>query len=63
MIKDYAAAFEYYKKAAALGDTLAMSNIGYCYEVGQGVEQDLGKARKWYEAAAKESEPHGRQKR
>lgn len=33
-------------------------NIGYCYEVGQGVEQDLGKARKWYEAAAKESEPH-----
>lgn len=35
-----------------------MSNIGYCYEVGQGVEQDLDKARKWYEAVAKESELH-----
>lgn len=35
-----------------------MSNISHCYEVGQGVEQDLDKARKWYEAAAKESEPH-----
>lgn len=37
---------------AAQGDAQAQSNLGMLYYNGQGVPQDYGKARQWYEQAA-----------
>ena len=39
-------------KAAEAGDTNAMFNLGLLYDNGQGVAQDYGKAREWYQKAA-----------
>lgn len=55
--KDYTKALEYYKKAAEEGQEQvyiadAMSEIGYFYCEGQGVEQDYGQALEWYRKAA-----------
>ena len=47
--QDYAKAREWYEKAAAKGDAIAMFNLGLLYENGQGVAQDYAKAREWYE--------------
>jgi len=44
-----------YITAANLGDILAHSNLGYIYETEM---EDLAEAIKWYEKAAKKSEPH-----
>jgi TPR repeat protein len=46
--KDYAKAFELWKKAADAGNADAMNNVGFCYENGQGVPQDKAKALEWY---------------
>jgi tetratricopeptide (TPR) repeat protein len=37
---DYSSAFEYYTKAAVLGDTEAHYNLSSCYALGHGVEKD-----------------------
>jgi uncharacterized membrane protein YhaH (DUF805 family) len=50
--QDYKQAFDYYQKAASLGNTLAMVHIGYLYEGGNGVIQDFNQAELWYEKAA-----------
>src|SRR5262249_48348698 len=50
--KDLKKAVEWFEKAANQGDTLAQLRIGYCYELGQGVEKDPKKAVEWYEKAA-----------
>ena len=50
--QDYAKAREWYEKAAAAGDAVAMSQLGLLYDNGQGVAQDYAKAREWYEKAA-----------
>jgi len=50
--QDYAKAREWYDKAAAAGDAVAMANIGGLYAKGHGVPQDYAKARKWWEKAA-----------
>ena len=52
MDQDYAKALEWLEKAADLGNATAMSNIGYFYKNGYGVEQDYEKALEWYEKAA-----------
>lgn len=49
--KDYQKAVEYYQKAAALGNAMALNNLGMCYEHGYGVTQDYEKAKEYYEKA------------
>lgn len=41
------------QKAAELGNAEAQYNLGYCYQAGIGIEQDLSKSVEWY---AKSSE-------
>jgi TPR repeat protein len=57
--QDYAKAHEWYEKAAATGDSLAMRKLGALYEHGQGVPQDYAKAREWYEKTAAQSNMDG----
>ena len=38
---DYSTAVRYYKRAAARGDSVALSNLGYCYYYGRSVAQDM----------------------
>ena len=45
-------AFEWFKKAAELGNKKAMNNLGVCYMYGQGCEKDLNLAFYWYKKAA-----------
>jgi hypothetical protein len=41
-------------KAAKNGNADAFANLGECYELGNGVRQNLDKAAKWYRKAAKQ---------
>jgi TPR repeat protein len=50
--QDYAKAREWFEKAAAKDNAVAMLGLGVFYENGQGVAQDYAKAREWYEKAA-----------
>jgi tetratricopeptide (TPR) repeat protein len=50
--RDYTKAREWYEKAAAAGNAVAMSNLGVLYSNGQGVPRNYAKAREWYEKAA-----------
>jgi TPR repeat protein len=50
--KNYEEAFEYYKKAADLGDAKAMCGLGVLYHSGEGVIKDYKEAIKWYKKAA-----------
>jgi uncharacterized protein len=43
---------QWYEKAAAGGDTVAMNNLGALYEQGKGIAKDHAEARKWYEKAS-----------
>ena len=52
VVCDYAKAYEYYQKAAYLGNVNAMMAIGDLYFDGDGVEQDELKAKEWYLKAA-----------
>ena len=47
---------EFYKKAMSLGDAQAMFNLGYLYEEGIGVEQNLEYALECYKYSAENSE-------
>ena len=58
---DYATAFQEWTKAAEAGDADAQFNLGYMYENGQGVHQDLFAAIKWYELAARQNYPTSRE--
>ena len=44
--------FEETKAKAEAGDAMAQINLGFMYHQGQGVEQDLKEAVKWYQKAA-----------
>jgi uncharacterized protein len=48
---DYAMARGWYEKAAAQGDTNAMTALGKMYQDGRGVLRDYAKEREWYEKA------------
>ena len=50
--QDYAAAVEWYRKAAEQGFAPAQCNIGYMYAYGQGVAQNYATAVEWYRKAA-----------
>lgn len=45
--KDYSAAFGLYKKAAELGHSEAMNNLGRMYYGGKGTEKNLNEAFRW----------------
>lgn len=45
-------AFQYYKKAADLGNLSAINNVGYSYSHGRGVKQNDQKAFEYYKIAA-----------
>ena len=49
---DHSTAVRYYKRVAARGDPVALSNLGYCYYYGRSVAQDKEKARQFWEQAA-----------
>jgi len=48
---DYAKAFEWWRKAADMGDEWAYFTLGLCYEKGEGVEQDFAKAEECFNKA------------
>lgn len=50
---DFACAVEYYRLAAAMGDTRAVSNLGYCYLYGRSIEPNLSLAIAYFQIAAK----------
>lgn len=50
--KDMNKAIEYFQKAADLGYTYALNNLGFCYLNGYGVEKDLKKGFEYIEKAA-----------
>jgi TPR repeat protein len=51
---DVVAAFQWFEKAADAGHLEAMAELGLCYELGCGVEQNDEKALDWYTKAANE---------
>lgn len=50
--QDFDTAASLFLDAARAGVTIAQFNIGLCYEFGQGVEENLEKARSWYQRSA-----------
>jgi TPR repeat protein len=49
---DYAQAMRWARRAADLGDAVAMNTVGLLHDNGQGVPQDNAEAIRWYERAA-----------
>ena len=62
MVQDEAKAFEWYKRAAELGDADAMFNLGLCFEDGRGVAKDEAKAFKLYKRAAELGNDHANER-
>ena len=58
--RDYASAFEYFTKAAALGDVLGRHQLSVSYLEGRGVEKDEKKFLHHTEQAAIGGSPHAR---
>ncbi|MBO7341609.1 MAG: toll/interleukin-1 receptor domain-containing protein, partial [Clostridia bacterium] len=50
--KDYIAAAELFEEAANMGDAASLCNLGYCYEVGLGVDRDTKMSANLYRRAA-----------
>lgn len=50
---DYKKAVEYYRLAATLGDVHAVSNLGYCYLYGRGIDVDVDLAVAYFQIAAR----------
>jgi len=48
--------FQWYFKAAKIGDVTGCYNVGYGYEHGSGVTKDAKKARFWYKRAARKGD-------
>lgn len=57
--KNYALAFEWYKKAADKGDGSALNNIGLMYKNGLYVTQSKEKAFEYYMKASEAGDPYG----
>lgn len=48
----YMEAVEYYRLAAAMGNVYSISNLGYCYLYGRGIEANLSLALAYFRVAA-----------
>ena len=57
---DYSSAFEYYTKAAELGDAMAHYKLAHLYCEGEGVQKDERKALYHWEEAAISGHPYAR---
>ena len=57
--KDDVKTFEKYRKAAIMGNAVAMYNLGYCYENTIGTAKDNAKAFDWYKKAAEAGDMDG----
>ena len=53
-VGDYTNAVKYFQQAAEQGYAQAQSNLGVCYENGQGVPQSYTEAVEWIKKAAKQ---------
>lgn len=53
---NYTEAVKYFRKAADQGNTMALHNLGMCYEHGHGVQKSLSEAVRWYRKAAEQGE-------
>ena len=53
---DYKKAFDLYLESAEQGYARAQCNLGYMYDIGQGVSQDYAKAIEWYTKAAEQDD-------
>ncbi len=49
--RDYAGALPFYLQAAAAGQAHALMRVGFCYDLGFGVESDPAAALRWYQKA------------
>ena len=49
---DYKEAFNYFLKSAQLDNVKAQFNLATMYEAGEGVEEDIEQAKKWYKIAS-----------
>lgn len=52
----YIEAIEYYELAAAMGNSHAISNLGYCYLYGRGIPKDEKKALLYFNIAANKND-------
>ncbi|MFW1410905.1 tetratricopeptide repeat protein, partial [Vibrio parahaemolyticus] len=50
--QDHAEAVRWYRRAADLGNVIAMKNLGLSYRDGEGIGKDFAEARRWLEKAA-----------
>jgi large subunit ribosomal protein L7/L12 len=56
--KDRKKAVEHFRIAVEAGHAYSQYSLGWCYEKGQGVEQDAQEAEKLYRKAAEQGEEH-----
>ena len=56
---EFAKAKAIWEKLAASGDAQAMNNLGVLYDLGQGVEQDMGRALNYFAQSAKAGHASG----
>lgn len=56
--KKYRTALGWFKLAAKQGNALAQMQMGFLYQNGLGVQQDLSEAIRWYRLAAAQGEEH-----
>jgi uncharacterized protein len=52
--QDYAAAVDWYRKAAEQGNAIAQYNLGDMYRIGEGVPPDYEATASWYRKAAEQ---------
>lgn len=53
---EYLKAIEYYEIASAMGNSHAISNLGYCYLYGRGIQKDEQKALLYFSIAASKND-------
>ena len=56
MSKNLPEAIRWYRRAAEQGHARAQRNLGVCYAIGTGVDQDTVEAVKWYRKAAEQED-------
>ena len=56
---DYAKAMTWFMRGAETGEPASLNNVGYCYQHGRGVTQDLTIAVQWYIRAAESGSAAG----
>lgn len=58
-VVNFEEAIKWYRKAADQGQPEAQNALGYLYQTGRGVPQDVNEAVKWYRKSADQGDPNG----